>query len=158
MAPSPSGFKSYAVPRKGFIVGAGGRLSPPPKVDSRLSSRWLPCARTDFPRDAAALATLLKICFPSSAASGCDVFSVHTFQKKTYWLHWKKVVSPLPAVPETLTPEEFQKTCSAGFFMLDDAHKTCFSQKHARRVIDAKTASPSRICHNRSVPQGAYHD
>ena len=37
--------------------------------------------------------------------------------------------------------------------MLDDAHKTCFSQKHARRVIDAKTASPSRICHNRSVPK-----
>ncbi|HIV64983.1 MAG TPA: ribosomal RNA small subunit methyltransferase A, partial [Candidatus Mailhella excrementigallinarum] len=105
--------QSYAVPRKGFIVRPGA-FSPPPKVDSAVIT-LAPLPRTDFPRDAAALATLLKICFQQRRKQLQRILRSHFSEENILASLEESGIAPARR-PETLTPEEFQKLALRLFY------------------------------------------
>lgn len=105
--------QSYAVPRKGFIVRPGA-FSPPPKVDSAVIT-LAPLPRTDFPRDAAALATLLKICFQQRRKQLQRTLRSHFSEENILASLEESGIAPARR-PETLTPEEFQKLALRLFY------------------------------------------
>lgn len=113
--------RSFAVPRKGFILGPGA-FNPPPRVDSAVIT-LTPVPTGSLPAHPEALSRLIKICFQQRRKQLQGIL-----RKALPDIYHPEILAKInidqAQRPETLSEQQFQALASALFHPLDANKKT----------------------------------
>lgn len=113
--------RSFAVPRKGFVLGPGA-FSPPPKVDSAVIT-LTPVPSDALPAHPDALSRLIKICFQQRRKQLQGIL-----RKALPDIYRPEILEKMcidqAQRPETLNEKQFQSLADALFYPLDANRKT----------------------------------